>query len=296
VTRSTPAVAAFAAELPARARIVAANVAGTRMAEQLEALVAARPGSSLEFVATTAERFGVRCAYADPSRLGVDRWVAVLSGVPRGTRRRVRHRCRHLPSRSTPSTPRGAHLGGLIFRARASRRRRSTATPATSGARPRCPPSRAGSSFSAAAPTPAVGHAAWLALSSALDRAVATVERALGARPVVYLTGGDAQALHGWLETASSCGQTWCSKGSSCSPTRRRVDAASLSNARARESRLRGLERVGCPSARGGRPADEGLPALTLVSEVPADLRSEQSEPATQNAPAQPAADVAVRR
>jgi hypothetical protein len=28
------------------------------------------------------------------------------------------------------------------------------------------------------------------------------------------------------------------------------------------------------PSARGGRPADEGLPALTLVSEVPADLRS----------------------
>ena len=47
------------------------------------------------------------------------------------------------------------------------------------------------------------------------------------------------------------------------------------------------------PSARGGRPADEGLPALTLVSEVPADLRSERSEPATQNAAAQPAADVA---
>jgi pantothenate kinase type III len=47
----------------------------------------------------------------------------------------------------------------------------------------------------------AVGHAAWLALSAALDRAVATVERALGVRPVVYLTGGDAQALHGWLET-----------------------------------------------------------------------------------------------
>ena len=35
-------------------------------------------------------------------------------------------------------------------------------------------------------------------------------------------------------------------------------------------------------SARGGRPADEGLPTLTLVSEVPADL---------QGAPGQPAAD-----
>ncbi|HVJ30176.1 MAG TPA: hypothetical protein VNA66_07700 [Gammaproteobacteria bacterium] len=51
------------------------------------------------------------------------------------------------------------------------------------------------------------------------------------------------------------------------------------------------------PSARGGRPADEGLPALTLVSEVPADLRSggvdEQAEPPAQDAAAQPAADVA---
>jgi hypothetical protein len=51
------------------------------------------------------------------------------------------------------------------------------------------------------------------------------------------------------------------------------------------------------PSARIGRPADEGLPALTLVSEVPADLRSgdveQPSEPAVQNAAAQPEADVA---
>jgi len=47
----------------------------------------------------------------------------------------------------------------------------------------------------------AVGHAAWLALSAALDRAVATVERALGVRPAVYLTGGDAESLRGWLET-----------------------------------------------------------------------------------------------
>ena len=47
------------------------------------------------------------------------------------------------------------------------------------------------------------------------------------------------------------------------------------------------------PSARGGRPADEGLPALTLVSEVPADLRSEQSEPVPQDAAANPGSDAA---
>src|SRR5689334_14834900 len=44
------------------------------------------------------------------------------------------------------------------------------------------------------------------------------------------------------------------------------------------------------PSAHSGRPADEGLPALTLVSELPADLRSaevaNQSGPAAQNASA----------
>lgn len=43
------------------------------------------------------------------------------------------------------------------------------------------------------------------------------------------------------------------------------------------------------PSARGGRPADEGLPTLTLVNEVPADLRSGGDEQTAQGAPAQPA-------
>ena len=50
------------------------------------------------------------------------------------------------------------------------------------------------------------------------------------------------------------------------------------------------------PSARGGRPADEGLPSLTLVNEVPADLRSgsdEQPEATAQDAPAQAAAGAA---
>src|SRR5688500_12351635 len=73
------AIAAFASALPARPRIVAANVAGERMAERLRALVATRPGASLELVTATAERFGVRCAYAEPNRLGVDRWVAVVA-------------------------------------------------------------------------------------------------------------------------------------------------------------------------------------------------------------------------
>jgi hypothetical protein len=58
------------------------------------------------------------------------------------------------------------------------------------------------------------------------------------------------------------------------------------------------------PSERSGRPADEGLPALTLVTEVPADLRSgggpadpsaasvAQTDVTAPEAPLQPAAEV----
>ena len=50
------AIAAFAAQLPPRTRVIAANVAGEAMGERLEALVATRPGTSLTLVATAAER------------------------------------------------------------------------------------------------------------------------------------------------------------------------------------------------------------------------------------------------
>src|SRR5204863_1090099 len=71
------ALRAFAAALPRElARVVVANVAGDALERALRAAVGSR---AVDFVATSAERFGVRCAYAEPQRLGVDRWVAVLA-------------------------------------------------------------------------------------------------------------------------------------------------------------------------------------------------------------------------
>jgi type III pantothenate kinase len=193
-------LAALAAEWPQRGHVVASNVAGERMAERLRALAAARPGSSLELVATAAERFGVRCAYAEPSRLGVDRWVAVLAAF---------HAARGAACAINAGTAvtfdavdaAGAHLGGLIFpsvRLTAAALDRSTSDIGSTAAAPAV---ARGLELLGRNTDAAVGHAAWLALAAALDRAVATVERALGARPVVYLTGGDADALRGWLET-----------------------------------------------------------------------------------------------
>jgi pantothenate kinase type III len=39
-----------------------------------------------------------------------------------------------------------------------------------------------------------------LGLAAALDRAIETVRAALGARPTVFLTGGDGPKLAAWLE------------------------------------------------------------------------------------------------
>jgi len=194
------AIAALAAQLPARARIIAANVAGEAMGQRLEALVAARPGTTLTLVRTSAEQFGVRCAYAEPSRLGVDRWVALLAAyhaaggaacaIDAGT------------AVTFDAVDRdGRHLGGLILpsaRLLAAALDSNTSNIGTTAAAPAV---ARGLELLGRNTDVAVGHAAWLALSAALDRAVATVERSLGARPVVYLTGGDAQALEGWLET-----------------------------------------------------------------------------------------------
>jgi type III pantothenate kinase len=194
------ALAAFAAELPARPRIIAVNVAGERVAERLEAVVATRPGASLTLVATSAEQFGVRCAYAEPSRLGVDRWVAVLAAY------HAAHGAACAIDAGTAVTfdavdATGTHLGGLIFpsaRLLAAALDRNTSNIGRTAAAPAV---ARGLELLGRNTDAAVGHAAWLALAAALDRAVATVERALGTRPVVYLTGGDAEPLRGWLET-----------------------------------------------------------------------------------------------
>jgi type III pantothenate kinase len=195
------ALATFAAALPkAPGRVIAANVAGEAVAARLAKLVAARPGASLELVATTAERFGVRCAYRDPSRLGVDRWVTVLAAY------HAAHSAACVIDAGTAVTfdavdAAGAHLGGLIFPGAALLAAALDKNTSNIGATVPLGHVPRGLELLGKNTAAAVGNAAWLALAAALDRATATVTRAVGAAPVVYLTGGDAAALTPWLET-----------------------------------------------------------------------------------------------
>jgi type III pantothenate kinase len=63
---------------PTAARAVASNVAGDGVRRDIEASCA-RAGLSVSFAASAREQLGVVNGYADPSQLGVDRWVAMVA-------------------------------------------------------------------------------------------------------------------------------------------------------------------------------------------------------------------------
>src|SRR5262249_33712335 len=109
------AFAKLAAALPKDLeRAIVSNVAGDELARELTRVLRKRARIAPEFVVVRAEQFGVRCAYADPSRLGVDRWIAVLAAHHLATGAAC------VIDAGTAATfdavdAQGRHLGGLIM-------------------------------------------------------------------------------------------------------------------------------------------------------------------------------------
>lgn len=203
VHRGSPdaAFASLAAALPVGlTRAIVANVAGEAVATRVTEVLRTRAGIEPQLVAVRAEELGVRCAYADPTRLGVDRWIAVLAA------HHLAPGAACVVDAGTAATfdavdSRGQHLGGLIMpgpRLLAATLDRNTSDIGATAAVQAVP---RGLDLLGKTTNSAVGHGAWLALAAAIDRAVETVETSLGERPAVYLTGGDAFRLRGWLET-----------------------------------------------------------------------------------------------
>jgi type III pantothenate kinase len=198
------ALAALAAVLrPDIGRVLVANVAGAAVAARIAATVTAAIGRAPEFVAVRPLAGGIEHAYRDPSRLGVDRWLAVIAG-----RRHVDGPFA-VVSAGTAVTfdavdASGRHLGGLILPGdRLMRESLALHTdgigPVESAREPAADIAVLGRST-----TEAVGHGARLALAAAIDRAVAVVAETLGQAPALLLTGGDAEALAGWLESEAA--------------------------------------------------------------------------------------------
>ena len=181
------------ADLPRPDVIVAASVVDgareSRLAEITQQIFASEP----YWLRTPASACGVRNAYAEPQRLGVDRFLAMVAA----------HATQRTPcvlvSAGTALaldalTADGQHLGGLI--APGVRLMQQSLLDSTALVRPQRP----GDILELADNTAdAVTSGCWQAVAALVERFHAQMQRRLGATPTLILGGGDAQQLASML-------------------------------------------------------------------------------------------------
>lgn len=188
--------ALFAAAWPglaAPARICLANVAGPEVGQAFASAMAARFGLPVEEARTEAECLGLRIAYREPARLGVDRFLALLAAYAKLGGPVCVVDCGTALTLDAVDAQ-GRHHGGLIVPGGGLMRaalRRGTARldPAPEG-------EPAGEVGLLGADTEA-GIAAGTrhALAGLVERVLPRLAAELGTAPRCLLTGGEAAAL-----------------------------------------------------------------------------------------------------
>jgi type III pantothenate kinase len=183
--------------------VEAASVASPAARRQLQAALRRNDLPPARFARSTAQAAGVTNSYAEPWRLGVDRWMAAIGAWHQaGGRRAV---C--VISVGTALTvdvvdAQGRHRGGLI--APAPELMVRALLEQTHGIAVRA--KRAAARGGASRPTPAlsplasttqnaIAQGSLLAAAALADRCVSEVARSLAARPRIFLTGGAAQTI-----------------------------------------------------------------------------------------------------
>lgn len=181
-----PAAAVHALPAMQPAAIWVANVTGAALGEPLAAALERRFNVQPRFAAVEAQRAGLRVAYAEPQRLGVDRWLALLAAWTQA-RAAV---C--VASAGTALTfdavdGEGRHLGGIIAPGLIAMQQAVLGTTRFAAAGP-----DAAYSAGLGADTEAcVRQGALHAGAGALDRLAAQY----GEGASLLLTGGDAERL-----------------------------------------------------------------------------------------------------
>lgn len=174
--------------LPAIDAVFVASVAPLALDVEVEAFARQRFGIAAEFVRSPAEALGIRNAYAEPQRFGVDRFLGLAAIHARAARAQV------LVGVGTAMTldalyADGTHLGGWILPSPALMRASVLARTARVGVAD-------GVLADFATNTADALHSGSLhAASGAVERFVANAARELGRWPEVVLTGGGAVAL-----------------------------------------------------------------------------------------------------
>jgi type III pantothenate kinase len=180
--------------LPAPKRVLVSNVAGAALGAELTRACLAHWGLAPRFAQTRAQCFGVRIAYAEPERLGVDRWLALLAAyrdyappvliVDAGT-----------AVTYDALVGDGQHLGGLILPGMRLMREAVLARTQIPPVEPEESPELWGRDTASA-----VANAALLAPTALAERLGERLRDQTGAEPELILTGGDGEQLLAALE------------------------------------------------------------------------------------------------
>jgi type III pantothenate kinase len=175
--------------LPPPARVIAASVVDAAREAQVAAVAERLFACTPTWLRTPAHACGVRNAYAEPQRLGVDRFLAMVAAHADG------HAPCVLASVGTALTldalaEDGQHLGGLI--APGPRLMQQSLL----GATVRVRPERPGEIVEMADNTAdAVASGCWQAAAALVERFATRSAARLGATPALILGGGDAAPL-----------------------------------------------------------------------------------------------------
>lgn len=194
-SKTKAGLATLAAKLPRKVdAILASNVAGASFGTKLSSVIGLHCGRDVKFARSEREGFGIRNAYRQPRRLGVDRWVAMIGAraesksalcvVDAGSAITIDALDRH-----------GQHLGGQIIPGlHLMHRSLESDTSGISGLRVRSGDPGAGMALFAKGTERAVQAGAMNAICGAIERAVG-IMRKDGLRPKIILTGGGATPI-----------------------------------------------------------------------------------------------------
>lgn len=173
----------------AAGRVRAASVAGSAREQRLARALEAHDLPTPEWVRTPAAACGVRNAYPEPSRLGVDRFLGMVAA----------HAAGHAPCLVVSAGTAlaldalaggGRHLGGLIAPGPRLMQR------SLHQAAAQLPETGDGELLDAAVDTAsAIASGCWQAALGLIERFHARMRFQLGNAPVLVLCGGDAAAL-----------------------------------------------------------------------------------------------------
>lgn len=175
-----------------------ASVLRAEVNQDLADACRARWGAVPRFARTQAVTAGVRCAYTEPERLGVDRWLAVLA-VADGAHAYCAVDCGTATTIDMVSAGR-EHLGGFILPGLGmladSLTRNTQRVRVTEELAP-------GLGFGRST-SEAVINGALLATVGAIEEAMRRLRTLVGGEPRLVLTGGDAPLIAAWLSSPHS--------------------------------------------------------------------------------------------